>query len=276
MKVVLLLCLLALSSSLLVNKNVKRIVDLTTQLAKSKSEVTVENAGPGSAAVYEVAVDSISVDNLSYISVSQNGVKLPLKKVADGLYEATLGSPLAAGATTTLSVEMSFTHVLEPFPKSINQPDNQLVRVHSNAYFYSPCDTSEQTSAFKLGTTKVESFTPRSPSKKDGQSISYGPYSNIAGKTSARVTLHFENNSPFLTITSLKREIEVSHWGNVAVEEHYQMSHTGAKLRSQFSRLDFQRNPIGKNREGNKLVLKCTLVPRNIHLLCLALAFTYF
>ena len=39
---------------------------------------------------------------------------------------------------------------------------------------------------------------------------------------------------------------QVSHWGNIAVEEHYQLVHTGAKLKSQFSRLDFQRNPIGQ------------------------------
>jgi len=37
--------------------------------------------------------------------------------------------------------------------------------------------------------------------------------------------------------------IEVSHWGNIAVEEHVHILHEGAKLKGSFSRYDFQRNP---------------------------------
>lgn len=55
--------------------------------------------------------------------------------------------------------------------------------------------------------------------------------------------IHYENNSPFLTITKLLRVIEVSHWGNIAVEEYIDIRHTGAKLKGSFSRYDFQRMP---------------------------------
>jgi oligosaccharyltransferase complex subunit alpha (ribophorin I) len=43
--------------------------------------------------------------------------------------------------------------------------------------------------------------------------------------------LHFENNKPFLTATSVSKDIEVSHWGNVAVDELYELRHDGAKLK---------------------------------------------
>jgi len=49
----------------------------------------------------------------------------------------------------------------------------------------------------------------------------------------------------FLTITRLKREIEISHWGNVAVTEHLEMQHDGAKFDGEFSRADFQRDMRG-------------------------------
>jgi hypothetical protein len=39
----------------------------------------------------------------------------------------------------------------------------------------------------------------------------------------------------------LVRELEVSHYGNLAVEEHYEIYHTGAKLATGFSRHDYQR-----------------------------------
>lgn len=55
--------------------------------------------------------------------------------------------------------------------------------------------------------------------------------------------IHYENNSPFLTITSMIRVIEVSHWGNIAVEETVDLRHTGAVLKGPFSRYDYQRQP---------------------------------
>lgn len=36
---------------------------------------------------------------------------------------------------------------------------------------------------------------------------------------------------------------QISHWGNVAVKEHYQLAHVGARHKGGFSRYDFQRNP---------------------------------
>lgn len=53
--------------------------------------------------------------------------------------------------------------------------------------------------------------------------------------------IHFENNAPFLTISSITRTIEVSHWGNIAVEETIDLRHTGAVLKGPFSRYDYQR-----------------------------------
>ena len=57
----------------------------------------------------------------------------------------------------------------------------------------------------------------------------------------AELRIHSENNSPFLTVTHLERVIEVSHWGNIAVEESIQIRHSGAELNGPFSRYDYQR-----------------------------------
>ena len=51
------------------------------------------------------------------------------------------------------------------------------------------------------------------------------PFSN------ATLRLHFENNTPFTVATHLVREVEVSHWGNCYIEEHYLIRHVGAKIR---------------------------------------------
>lgn len=59
------------------------------------------------------------------------------------------------------------------------------------------------------------------------------------------MSVHYENNSPFLTVTTMERIIEVSHWGNIAVEETIDILHSGAELKGSFSRYDYQRSQDG-------------------------------
>ena len=63
-----------------------------------------------------------------------------------------------------------------------------------------------------------------------GNKIVYGPYSNVQPRSFELATAHFENLHPLITITDLRRDIEVSHWGkNLAVEEHYALRNDGAR-----------------------------------------------
>lgn len=59
--------------------------------------------------------------------------------------------------------------------------------------------------------------------------------------------MHFENSSPFLSVSNLVRHIEVSHWGNIAVEETLDVYHSGAKLKGSFSRFEYQREQSGSS-----------------------------
>lgn len=58
----------------------------------------------------------------------------------------------------------------------------------------------------------------------------------------SEIIVHYENQTPFLTVTRLERVIEISHWGNIAVEETLDMIHSGAELKGPFSRYDFQKD----------------------------------
>ncbi len=81
----------------------------------------------------------------------------------------------------------------------------------------------------KLLSRVVETYHGAKPFSKSGSSIKYGPYTDVAPFSGGALTAHFENNSPFLDALSLTREIEVSHWGNVYVEEWYTVKHMGAQ-----------------------------------------------
>jgi len=81
-----------------------------------------------------------------------------------------------------------------------------------------------------------------------GPTITFGPFKSQPLTTAAdfdpsayRVSVHFEMNIPALTVVSLKRAAEVSHWGaNLNIQDEYIIRNDGPKLKGQFSRVDFQ------------------------------------
>jgi len=71
----------------------------------------------------------------------------------------------------------------------------------------------------------------------------------------------------------MTRVIEVSHWGNIAVEETYDLAHSGAVLKGPFSRYDYQRHQDGISsvkafKVFNVIVISCNVnkyVGQKIH-----------
>ena len=68
----------------------------------------------------------------------------------------------------------------------------------------------------------ILSFTDAPPAKKSGKTLSYGPYMDIVATfVNDSIKVHYVNNAAFAAATQLDRELEVSHWGNIYVEEQY-------------------------------------------------------
>jgi len=131
---------------------------------------------------------------------------------------------------------------MSPFPTQISQFDKQLVRYLDNHFFSSPYTVQSQTTNVKLPTSHIESKTEQAPTSAKGDIITYGPYEGTQPYRFSQMTVHFENNAPFLTVTRLQKDIEISHYGNIAIEETYNVQHDGAQLKGAFSRYDYQRS----------------------------------
>lgn len=116
---------------------------------------------------------------------------------------------------------------LSPLWLFCEQNEKQFVQFSGNAYILSPYPIKTQSTTVVLATTNIESFSRVAPTSTSDNEITYGPYSNVEPYSNARVTIHYEYNGPFLTLKSLSRLIEVSHWGNIAIEEHVHVKHTG-------------------------------------------------
>ena len=152
-------------------------------------------------------------------------------------------SPLAAGSKASVTVQTTIPSIVVPYPAEITQSEKQLLQFFGNHYVLSPYATDSQTTELELANKNIESMSRVQPVKVSESKISYGPYTDVPAFGSAELTLHYENNAPYLSVQDLDRKIEISHWGNIAVEETIDLHHVGAKLKGSFSRLDFQRNP---------------------------------
>jgi len=114
-----------------------------------------------------------------------------------------------------------------------------------NLYTFLPYTVTTQSTTVNLASSNVESYTKVKPVSLSDTSINYGPYSNIAPFTLAEMVIHGENNSPMLVVTRLERVIELSMWGNIAIEETIDVAHKGAQLKGSFSRYEYQRENSG-------------------------------
>jgi len=236
-------------------KNVNRNIDLNSQFAKHTVSITVENTGSKSASSFVFGVEQNLADHASFVSAQDSTgsqLKVTPGKAIDGKktsyipYTIELKNPLEKGATSDITVKAVFTHVMTPYPTSIAQNEKQFVRYADNVYLFSPYKVSSQTTTVKLASANIESKTEKAPTSVKGDTITYGPYADVEAFSRHDLNVHFENTKPFLTVEKVVRELEISHWGNLAVEESYEvLKHDGAKLKGTFSRYDFQRNPSG-------------------------------
>ncbi|KAJ7998989.1 hypothetical protein DPEC_G00210730 [Dallia pectoralis] len=245
------LCYRVTAQDGLVNEEVKRTVDLSTHLAKITAEVLLSNQGDSAVHSFILAIESDLAPHLAYVGASVKGDEeedgmLELKQVtiqgqSGEFYKVQLPSSLGAGAKLRVKVETVFSHVLKPFPTHITQAERQLVVFQGNHYLFSPYPTRSQTTRVRLASKTVETYTKLGNPSKNDDAIEYGPFRDVAPFSEDAMKVHYENNSPFLTIGSITRLIEVSHWGNIAVEETIDLRHTGAFLKGPFSRYDYQR-----------------------------------
>lgn len=162
-----------------------------------------------------------------------------------GFYRIELKKALSPGDSTAVDVEVLLAKALEMYPKEIIQRERQLVLFSGNHYVFLPYKCKSQTTKITLPSATVESYSKLKPVSMTESTITYGPFSNVEAYSNDAMTVHYENNNAFLVVSRLERVLEVSMWGNIAVEETVDVRHNGAVLKGSFSRYEFQRENSG-------------------------------
>lgn len=160
-------------------------------------------------------------------------------------YRIELKKSLSSKESVVVEVETILAKALELFPKEIVQKEKQLVLFKGNHYVFLPYKCKSQTTKVTLSSSSIESYSKLKPASASDTVITYGPYSNVEPFSVDEMNIHYENNNPFLVVSRLERVIELSMWGNVAIEETVDVRHNGAVLKGSFSRYEFQRENSG-------------------------------
>ncbi|XVF74076.1 hypothetical protein PTKIN_Ptkin13bG0032000 [Pterospermum kingtungense] len=243
-------------SDLILSK-VDRRIYLTSHIVRISSTLKVENVGPETVSEVLLAFPELQAKNLAYLmAIPHEGkakkslISLPVEVAnpkdmppASTFYSVSLPKGLAEGDSFMFDVLAVFTHALRPIPEQITQADIQLVVYQESAYYLSPYVVKVQSLSVKLPDSRIESYTKLENTKIHDSEIKYGPYENLPAFSYSPIVVHFESNQPFAVAQELVREVEISHWGNVQVTEHYKLVHGGAQSKGEFSRLDFQARP---------------------------------
>ncbi|XWS26041.1 hypothetical protein CRYUN_Cryun27aG0119300 [Craigia yunnanensis] len=209
----------------LVLSKVDRRIYLTSHIVRISSTLKVENAGPETLSEVLLPFPELQVKNMAYLMATPHEGKGKVKN-------SVVALPVEAANPKDMPPALSFYSA-----------DVQLVVHQESAYYLSPYAVKVQSLSVKLPDSRIESYTKLENTKIHGSEINYDPYENLPAFSYSPIVVHFESNQPFAVAQELVKEVEISHWGNVKVTEHYKLIHGGAQSKGEFSRLDFQARP---------------------------------
>ncbi|KAJ3163060.1 proteasome regulatory particle base subunit [Geranomyces michiganensis] len=238
-----------------INSNLHRILDLTNpSILREHSTVVIKATNDAESKDYFLAWPAAVAENsLATIEVevrkkkNEQGQKAAVLKDrfdvsrSSQLYKVKLPNVLKKDETVYLILKAAYTHAIHPFPKQVEMKSMQHLEHQSNVYFWSPYRSEYQKTTVRMPNPEIIRYNAKpAPVTKNGNIVTYGPYSNISAYERDALHVHYADPKAILVAKSLERKMELSHLGgNLAVQEDYELHHEGAKLKGHFSRVDF-------------------------------------
>lgn len=167
-----------------INKNLERTLDITSQLVKTTYKLTVEETSGKPIKDYEFIVRE---PNLSYISVKDGfNKKVEMEENhEDGSNLLKFNLTFSEfSSKQTLLIETVSTKNILAYPSHIKQNDKQLVKFVGSLYLYSKYPTYAQKTNVILSSSNILSHTQAKPFLVSSNKIFLGPYENIESKFS--------------------------------------------------------------------------------------------
>ncbi len=152
----------------------------------------------------------------------------------------TKTSDQSGKGVNSITVREIYKRRKEPFPAKVSIREDLSLRFVDSKYYISVYPTKTQKLAIQHGAQNVLFYTPDVTADKKSKTIKYGPFKNIEALTFSEVIFHYKLSKPMPIFQEVKKTIEVSHWGNINVDEYYEMFNEAAGIKGEFGRVDYQ------------------------------------
>ncbi|CAE6484018.1 unnamed protein product [Rhizoctonia solani] len=249
------------------NAGVTRTIDLGGALTQVTTTYAVKALG-NNLDQYYIALSDDEERYTTWIDAKLKGQSDTLELKRHGfnprshafLYSINLPKALKNNQTTNIVVSTVQSHASTPLPASAAQSDPQSLLYQTPLYVLSPYKSVVQRTKIRSSTPMIHSYTDAkdlseyietgsSVASKSGSTVVYGPFHNVPAssnlpfqeKKQKTVSIHYDHDQPVLTVVSLQRSAEISHWGaNLNIHDELVLRNDGPALKGHFSRLEHQ------------------------------------
>jgi len=206
------------TSDKFINEEVTRKINLKNKILYFQTNIQIQNKHTSPLNSYTYLLSKNNSQHLIHFSVKLNGKNCITKQKDEDsnyIYYTISFDPIDKDETKTLSITEHYFESLSFLPKKITIKEDQLSLFQ---------DTGNLPSIYETKNT-------------------------IKPLKSYPIKIHYINNNPYIIMNHASKTYQVSHWGNIAVTEDYQMENIGAKLDGEFGRIDYNQysNKGGKN-----------------------------
>lgn len=237
-------------------EDVNRDINLQSQLSRIDTYLKVRNNRDQDIDGFYFAIPNEYHSHLSLLTAQDEDGDLIIvhvdnlnTKLANNgtLYYIKFTEKLRKGVKKQLTVIETYWGRMVPFPKEITLFEDQLVVYEDAINLFSPYPVASQKTIYRLAGPLISHSDFEGNIR--GRNLEYSYQTEIAPFTRKHLRVHFENNTPFVVFKNVTKTIEISHWGNIYIEEFYTLANEGAAFTGEYSRVDYNswRSDTGKS-----------------------------
>ena len=236
------------------NTEIIRNIDLNNNIITFRTSITFKNKNISPLDSYTLILSQNTSQFLINFEITsyQKTIKYSFSKQDKNyLYYLIQFDSLKPEETLTIEIKEDYFDLLKFFPKKIKIKQSQYMLYEDSINTLSVYSTKSQTTLINLPKTMnaLLSYTTEN-AHRSGNQLKYS-LNDLNPFDYHPLSIHFENNKPFVVFNYANKTYQISHWGNIAIEEQYQIENIGAKLDGEFGRIDYDEG----SRTGGKNAL---------------------
>ena len=230
---------------------VKRTINLKYSIITIKNEIKLKKNSEEDTFRYLVPKNN-TFSLIRIAAWTNKNKKLDIQKVSDdqnyNYYEIILQD------SEEIIVNEDYFEKLLFKPKNIYIKEDQLELFIDTINLVSPYPVKSTSTIVILPKEKTQliNYTTLNVNQS-GEKLIYTLTEEIPPFKTKKLYIHYKNNIPLKVFNYAIKTFQVSHWGNIAVKEEYQVQNIGAKLIGEFGRIDYDDGVNGGKNALKKL-----------------------